>query len=161
MVERPILYPAFEHLRRNALPNDWQQTNAHDDREPVNKARDAAEALFAPKKQVERAEAPTSAPVVPSQAVHPAPRRPRIIAIPSTMSVTDESVVPPTDPKPTSRRGTNRRRVKLPASEHNRVRTLALYGMTLAEVADLYRVRVDVIEQIVADGPDDQSSAVK
>jgi hypothetical protein len=33
--------------------------------------------------------------------------------------------------------------------------------MTLAEVADLYRVRVDVIEQIVADGPDDQSSAVK
>jgi hypothetical protein len=32
------------------------------------------------------------------------------------------------------------------------VRTLALYGMTLAEVVDLYRVSADVIERIVGAG---------
>jgi hypothetical protein len=77
------------------------------------------------------------------------------------MPMTDGAVAPPIDPKPASQRGANRRRVKLPASEHNRVRTLALYGMTHGEVADLYGVSVKVIEGIVADGTDDHASGVE
>jgi hypothetical protein len=141
--------------------NDWQPTNPREDREQVTKAREAAEALFSPRKQLERAEVPTSAPSALLQVEQPAPRTPRIIAMPSTMRVTDESVAPPPDAKPKSRRETNRQRPEIPASQHGRVRALALYGMTLAEVADLYRVPVDVIERIVAEGVDDLSLGIE
>jgi hypothetical protein len=142
------------------LPHDWQPTNAPHDREQVNRAREAAEALFAPKKQVERTEVPTSTPIAPPQIEHPASRTPRIIAISAT---TPAAVIvgPSTDPKPKSRRQSSRRRVKVPATQHVRVRTLASYGMTLAEIADLYGVPVDVIDCIVASGTDDHSSAIE
>jgi outer membrane biosynthesis protein TonB len=113
-----------------------------------------------PKKQVERPGVPTSAPVPPSQVEQAVPRTPLIIATPSTMPVTDGTVAPPTDRKPKSRQETNRRRAKAPASQHGRVRALAIYGMTLGEVTDLYGVSVDVIERIVAEEPDDRSSAI-
>jgi len=141
------------------VPHDWQPTNAHDDREQVNKAREAAEALFASKKQVASTEASTSIALAPSQNEPPAPRIPRIIAMPSTMHVTRETAAPPTDPKPGPRRAVSRRPV--PASQHVRVRTLVLYGMTLAEVADLYSVPMNVIERIVADGTDEHSSTIE
>jgi hypothetical protein len=156
----PIL-PGTEHIRRISLPHDWRPTNARDDREQINKAREAAEALFAPKKQLERMEAPTSTPSSPLQIEQPALRAPRIIAIPSTMPVAEEIVGPSTDPKPKSRRELRMRRVKVPATQHDRVRTLARYGMTLGEVADLYGVSLNVIERIVGEGSDDHSSVIE
>ena len=143
------------------MPNDWQPTNARDDREQVTKAREAAEALFTPKKQVERTGAPTSAPIAPPQVEQHIPRQPRIFAIPSAMPVAEEIVGPSTDPKPKPKRETRRRRAKIAASQHDRVRTLALYGMTHSEVADLYGVPADVIERVVAAGTDDHSSAIE
>jgi hypothetical protein len=143
------------------LPHDREPTNTYNDREQVNKAREAAEALFRPHKQVEHAKGPTSPSATPSQVEQPTPRTPRIIAIPATMPVTSETVAPPTGAKAESRREVNRARVKVPVAQHDRVRTLARYGMTLAEVADLYRVPVEVIEGIVADRTDDHSSAVE
>lgn len=137
------------------MPHDWQPTHVHDDRQKVNKAREAAEALFKPTKQIERTEVAKSASVTPSQVEHPAPRTPRIIAIPSTMSLADETVAPLTGSRPRSRRERSRRREKIPAAQHHRVRTLAQYGMTLAEVADFYRVSVDAIECIVGTGAED------
>jgi hypothetical protein len=131
--------------------NDWEPTNSRDDREHINRAREAAEALFTPKKQVERAKEPTSAPVAPSPVEQPAPRTPRIIAMPAPMPVADGTVATPTDPKPKSRRTVSRRPIKVPASQHGRVRALALYGMTLGEIADLYGAPVDVVERIVSD----------
>jgi hypothetical protein len=131
------------------LPHDWQPTNARDDREQLNKAREAADALFTPKKQIERAEEPTSALVAPSQVEQPTPRTPRIIAMPAAMPVTDEIVAPSTDSKPGRRRTVSRRPAKVPASQHDRIRTLVTYGMTVAEVADLYGVPVDIIDRIV------------
>jgi hypothetical protein len=142
------------------LPHDWQPTNPRDDREQVNKAREAAEALFAPKKQLKPTEAPTSTPIVPLQIQQPALRTPRIIAISATMPAA-VIVGPSTDPKPKSRRQSSRRRVKVPAIQHDRVRTLASYGMTLAEIADLYVVPVVVIDRIVEAGTDDHSSAIE
>jgi hypothetical protein len=133
------------------LPHDWHPTNARDDREQVNKAREAAESLFKPNKQVERSEAPPTGPMTPSQIEQPAPRPPRIFARPSTMPVTDATVVPSTDPKPGPGRAVSKRRAKIPAAQHDRVRTLVMYGMTPDEVADLYGVPVDVVERIVTD----------
>jgi hypothetical protein len=140
------------------LPHDWHPTNAHNDREQINKAREAAEALFRPNKQVERTEVPTSSPVAPSQ-IDSAPRIPRIIAVPSTMSVAEKFVEEAVHPKPKQKRETNKRRAKIPAARHGRVRALASFGMTIEQVAELYGVSVSVIEGVVAAGTDDQSSA--
>jgi hypothetical protein len=149
-----------EHIRRNPLPHDWQPTTPRDDREQVNKARDAAEALFRPNKELERTEAPTSAAVAPLQIEHPAPRTPRIIAMPSTMPAAEEIVERSTEAKPKPKRET-RSRAKIPASQHDRVRTLALYGMTHVEVAALYGVPLNVIERIVGEGSDDHLSGIE
>jgi hypothetical protein len=142
------------------LSSDWQSDNHQDAREQVNKAREAAEALFAPKKQLEPTEAPTSTPIVPLQIQQPALRTPRIIAISATMPAA-VIVGPSTDSKPKSRRQSSRRRVKVPATQHDRVRTLASYGMTLGEIADLYGVPVDVIDRIVGAAADDHSPAIE
>jgi hypothetical protein len=64
------------------LPHDSQPTHAHDDREQVNKAREAAEALFSPNRPGERAEPPTSVPIAPSQIEQLAVRTPRIFCHP-------------------------------------------------------------------------------
>lgn len=39
----------------------------------------------------------------------------------------------------------------IPAPEHDRIRTLATYGMTIRQVADLYEVAESEIERIVED----------
>jgi len=59
-------------------------------------------------------------------------------------------VEPPTQPKPTRRQRTVRRETRtIPASQFGRIRALTNYGMTQAQVADLYGVSVDEIERIV------------
>ena len=125
------------------LPNDRQLTKARDDREQVSKVREAAEALFARKAQAERTEAPTSLPVASKQAR----REPRIFAMPVAGNFREEVVHQ--KPKPE----TSRRRVKVPIAQHDRIRTLVMYGITSAEVADLYGVPLNVIERIVGKGP--------
>ena len=56
----------------------------------------------------------------------------------------------PTQPKPTRLRRTVRRETgTIPASQFGRIRTLTSYGMTQAQVAELYGVSVDEIERIV------------
>jgi hypothetical protein len=127
----------------------------------MNKAREAAEALFTTKKQVERTEAPTSAPSVLTQVEQHAHREPRIFAISSAIPVAENFVEEAVGQNPKPKRGTSRRRVKIPAAQHDRVRTLVMYGMTFAEVADLYGVPVDVIERIVGAEADDHSQVIE
>jgi hypothetical protein len=56
----------------------------------------------------------------------------------------------PAEPKPTRRQRMVRRNTgAIPASQFGRVRALASYGMTQAQVAELYGVGVDEIERIV------------
>jgi hypothetical protein len=56
----------------------------------------------------------------------------------------------PPEPKPIRRQRTVRRNTSaIPASQFGRVRALASYGMTLAQVAELYGVGVDEIEWII------------
>jgi DNA-directed RNA polymerase specialized sigma24 family protein len=54
------------------------------------------------------------------------------------------------EPKPTQRRRAARREIRhIPPSQFGRIRALANYGMTQAEVAELYGVSVGEIERIV------------
>jgi hypothetical protein len=56
----------------------------------------------------------------------------------------------PAQPKPTRLRRTLRRATgRIPASQFGRIRTLTSYGMTQAQVAELYSVSVEEIERIV------------
>jgi hypothetical protein len=147
------------------LPTDW----SHNDREQVNRAREAAEALFKPKEQVARAEASSSLPMTPSLSEQPAPRTPRVIAIPSMTSVRDpkvktaimvkSAIAEPKPPKPRKVVARNRRATKVPASEFARIRTLAECGMTLEQLAENYGVSAGEIERIVGLAVDGGGSA--
>lgn len=51
----------------------------------------------------------------------------------------------------TQRRGDARRKVqRIPASAHGRIKALATYGMSIADVADLYGVPASDIARIVS-----------
>lgn len=54
------------------------------------------------------------------------------------------------EPKPIQRRRVDKREIRhIPPSQFGRIRALANYGMTQAEVAELYGVSVGEIERIV------------
>jgi DNA-binding transcriptional regulator YiaG len=59
-------------------------------------------------------------------------------------------VEPAAEPKQIRRKAATKREVReIPASQFGRVRTLTKYGMTQAQVAELYGVTVDAIERII------------
>ena len=134
------------------MPTDWP----HDDREQVRRVREAAEALFKPRPQVGCAETPLAASSASSPSEQPTPRTPRVIAMPSMASVRDQKVEAPAIQEPMMAKPklqsvvTRRRAPKIPASEFARIRTLAEYGMTLAQLAENYGVSVTQIERIVS-----------
>ena len=143
------------------MPTDWP----HYDREQVKRVREAAEALFKPKPQAGRAETPFAAPSASASSEQPAPRTPRVIAIPSMTPVRDQKVQTPaiqkrTMAKPKPQSGVSKRRApKIPASEFARIQTLAEYGMTLKQLAENYGVSVGEIERIVGLAVDGAGSA--
>jgi hypothetical protein len=77
-------------------------------------------------------------------------RRPRIFMIPPVVPMSAAKGVNPPEPKPIRRRpAVKRQPLHIPPSQFGRVRALANYGMTQAEVAELYGVGVGEIERIV------------
>jgi len=132
------------------LPTDWQTASAHHDRERINRARQDAEDLFKPKQQPTRAEVPPSAQNDAPSAEHQPRRQPRIFAIPSVAPMTTAKVEPAAEPKVIRRRAAIKREAhEIPASQFGRVRALTNYGMTQAQVADLYEVTIDEIDRII------------
>jgi hypothetical protein len=107
-----------------------------DDRQRTTSARQAAEALFTPKRQ----------PVEPSDS-DPAPsaerpaRKPHVLSILSPAPVRKEELATPVDPEPRTTR-------QIPRSHHARIRTWVEYGLTIPQVAEVYGVDVGVIERI-------------
>jgi hypothetical protein len=111
-----------------------------DDRERITGARQAAEALFTPKRQ----------PVEPSvsesvRSAERSARKPRVLAILSPAPVRDEEVAAPVNPEPQTTRQVLR-------SQHARIRTCVQYGLTVPQVAEVYGVAVGVIERILREG---------
>ena len=65
--------------------------------------------------------------------------------------MTTAKVEPAAEPKQIRRKAATKREVReIPASQFGRVRALASYGMTQAQVAELYGVTVREIERIIS-----------
>jgi hypothetical protein len=107
-----------------------------DDRERMTSARQAAEALFTPKRQVTEQPVPDSVP--PAE---PSGRKPRILrALPPP--VRREQGEPPAISE-------ERMTTEIPRSQFARIRVWAEYGMTAAQVAAIFGVAVAAIERIL------------
>ena len=122
----------------------------HSDREKTDRARRNAENLFKPRPQSGLADATAPAENSVPSAEHPPRRQPRIFRIPPMVPMGAAKGEAPAEPKLTRRQRTVRRNTgAIPASQFGRLRALASYGMTQAQVAELYGVGVDEIERIV------------
>jgi hypothetical protein len=140
------------------LPHDWQPTNAHSDREQVNKAREAAEALFRPTQLQVPTQAPLASTDVPPASGQHVPRQPRIFTIAPVSATGEKQREGDVTPKRKARRTPSTREAQtIMMPDHGRIRALAHYGMTPREVARLYGVSVKVIQSIVTDGLDNSS----
>jgi hypothetical protein len=109
--------------RRDLLNHRQQKHHLRgDDREPIASERQAAEALFTPKRQ----------PVEPSVS-DPAPsaerskRKPRVLPMLSPAPVRSKEIAAPVNPEPRTAR-------EIPRSQHARIRTWVDYGMTVPQV---------------------------
>ncbi len=107
-----------------------------DDRERLSKARQAAEALFTSQSPVSEPSGPDSPPADQSA------RKPRVLAIAPMASVRRDDIETPVIPEPQATRAIAR-------PQFARIRTLVKYGMTVAQVAEVYGVAVSEIEHIL------------
>jgi hypothetical protein len=132
------------------LPTDWQTASVRNDSERINRTRQNAEDLFKPKQQPTRVDIPTSAPNDASSAEHKPRRQPRIFTIRPVAPMNIAKVEPAAEPKQVRAPAIRREAREIPASQFGRVRTLTKYGMTQAQVAELYGVTVHEIERIIS-----------
>jgi hypothetical protein len=143
-------YVVSDIFLRYLLPTDWQTASARNDRERINRARQDAEDLFKPTQRITRADVPPSAPNDALSAEHQPRRQPRIFAIPSVAPMTTVKVEPAAEPKVIRRSAAIKREARdIPACQFGRVRALTNYGMTQAQVADLYEVTIGEIDRII------------
>jgi hypothetical protein len=132
------------------LQTDWQTADARNDRDRTDRARQEAENLFRPKQAAPHTEAAEVNGSSPTD-LHP-PRQPRVFRIPPVVPMAaarDE--VPAARVRAPRQRIERRETHKIPASQFGRVRTLAGYGMTPTQVAELYGVGIDEVERILFD----------
>jgi hypothetical protein len=128
---------------------EWDAAEDRNNRERTNRARQAAEELFKPIHHAE-AGSPESPPSDTLSTEQPARRQPRIFTLPPRVSAGAQAE-PPTEPKPRRRKPAVRRPTgTVPPSQIGRVRALTSYGMTPAQVAELYDVTVGEIERIIS-----------
>jgi hypothetical protein len=108
------------------------------DHEGINTARQAAEALFAPKRRVAEPLNPAAVASVDQTA-----RKPRILSAVRVQPARVEAIeasINRTPPKPHE---------KIAASQLGRIRTWLKYGMTISQVANVYGVTISDIERIL------------
>jgi hypothetical protein len=129
--------------------DEWQSADERNNREKIDRARKAAEDLFKPAHPSADPEptGPVANDSTPKE--QRSQRQPRIFTVPPRLPLNpkpDRSVVA----EPVRRRAVARRPGKaVPPSQIGRVRTLATYGMTPKQVAELYGVSVDEINRIL------------
>jgi hypothetical protein len=106
-----------------------------DDRQQITRAREAAEALFRPKRQLIEPSVPETPPAAASAA-----RKPRVLTIASPAPVVEREAPVSVKQQMTP---------EIPRSQFDRVRTWVKYGMTAPQVAEVYGVAVGEIERIL------------
>jgi hypothetical protein len=128
---------------------EWQSADERNDRERINRARQAAEDLFKPKQQIDSADLPISPSNAAPSPEQPPRRQPRIFAAPAQIPMVGNAETV-TEAGPVRRRAPARRATGgVPSSLAGRVRALTSYGMTRTQVAELYGVTVDEIERLI------------
>ena len=128
---------------------EWP-SDAHTDREKIDRARRNADDLFKPRPQPKPADAAAAAENSIPPTEHQPRRQPRIFRIPPVVPMSAAKGEASVEPKSVRRQRTARRDVgAIPASQFGRIRALTSYGMTQAQVAELYGVGVDEIEWIL------------
>ena len=129
---------------------EWPRSDAHSDRERLNRARQDAENLFKPRPEPPTRDVPTPTLNGAGSTEEQPRRQPRIFMIPPVVPMKAATSVAPAEPKPIERRPAAKRApLHIPPSQFGRVRALANYGMTQAQVAEVYGVEVGEIERIV------------
>jgi hypothetical protein len=122
-----------------------------DDRERVDGARQAAEDLFRPRRDVAPVAEITPAPNPPASSEEQPPRRPRIIPIQPVTRTNAVGARPSAEPTPEVKSAIIQQRMpQVLASQFGRVRALTRYGMTGAQVAELYKVPIAEVERIIS-----------
>jgi hypothetical protein len=102
------------------------------------RARQAAEALFAPKPQV-------TGPLVsnPLPSADQSARKPRVLATsPPPAPLEVKEVGTPVNPE-------QQVKPEIPVSKFSHIRTLVRYGMTVSQVAEVYGVAVGAIQRVL------------
>ena len=128
---------------------EWESADHRNNREKSSRVRQAAEDLFKPTRQPPPAELPTPVSNTVSSVAQQPRRQPRIFTVPPRAPVSAQVEIP-VDPKPIRRKAVTRSETgSVPASQAGRVRALTSYGMTPAQVAELYGVRLEEIERII------------
>jgi hypothetical protein len=107
-----------------------------DDRERLERAHQAAEALFIPKQQIGE---PSVSGALPSSA-QPA-RQPRVLAASSSAPVAHQESAAPVTAEPVT--------PQIPSTQFARIRTWVKYGMTVSQVAEVCGVAAGEIERIL------------
>ena len=118
------------------LSRQQQPHRRGDDRERITSARRAAEALFTAKPAV-------GGPSVAAAALADQPtRQPRVLRILPAAPVRVEEVKAPVTPEPQATGA-------IPRSQFGRIRALVKYGMTVAQVDEVYGIAVGAVERIL------------
>ena len=127
----------FRHVVRIAHREDLPHSGQQIHQEKINRARQAAEALFKPKRPTKEAAAPVFTP-----SIDPA-HKPRILqSVAAQPSIANETYLPPD-------RETRTPSHQIPAVHLTRIRTWLKYGMTVRQAAKVCGVSVSEIERIL------------
>jgi hypothetical protein len=128
----------FHHSDRSGYASSTFDRSNRNNREDIGGARLAAEALFAPKPQVVEPTEPAAA-ALTSESV----RKPRILSAvpirrtPAEAGAPSVKLLSPKKPE------------KIRPAHSARIRTWLKYGMTVPQVAEVYKVTVGEIERIL------------
>jgi hypothetical protein len=126
----------MNHSEQILLSRQHQSDPRGDGRERITRARQAAEALFTSKPSVIGPSLPDSPPADQSA------RKPRVFAISPARPVGRNELKTPVNSEP-------QKTCAIAQSQFARIRTLVKYGMTVAQVAEVYGAAVGEIERIV------------
>lgn len=134
---RPPNRPAYNRAQSgNPFPND---------RERANRARQAAEALFAPKPRAVEAPASSTRPAADNRvSVAPRASAPPVVQDEPTVTRKNRATLAATrnnDEESAAR--------EIPIAHVARIRTWLKYGMKIAEVAQIYGVEVEDIDRVL------------
>lgn len=137
---------------------EWHEADERINRDRMDRARQAAEALFKPIRESSDRHVPQATGNGTGSTEGQPKRQPRIFTIPPRLPTAAEAEAPPRSKPAGTEPATARRRGTVPPSQFGRVRALATYGMTSEQVANLYGVTVDAIERILTGALVDRAS---